>query len=729
MRILRSHPSEQELSNFATEGGDAVRPSTRLHLADCEPCRAEVSAIRELIAAARSTPPKDKLRPDALKRVLEARRRGERGLLPVGSEPIAPSRRLWMRFALGAAAVLLVVGGISRFARINSLDAADVSGTLQFGPTHPAPGAVVTVDYRPASTLAAAKALVLRGRFRTRWGGPYDFGTHQTGVAILTRIPSGRFVGSFTMPAGVVFGAFAVEDSLATIVDSNGGRTWELLTYESDRPLLDALRQEVNDLMGRDAERALRVLRTQTELYPADPSGWATRVSFEKFMLGEAYFDSTLASQRERFLALDRALQHEANVAPEVMAGMGDYGVQISTPEHPEIGAAARGWRDRLSQRTDSSATQAVEMISRDNSLSIQDSTQGMAASRRIEQWWQRGDSLQWMTPRLGFQVARFSLDSSAVLRWVDRYATRLPVDAVGIWTLAAKDARLLPTAIDRVRKIVTVLRYRDDSARPLNATASVGDRLRDDRRRLAFASLGDLLLRAGDTTVAIVSLDSALADGWNVGLSTRLARLYWSTHDTVRAARANAFTLADPSTTRAQVDSIDRRFASLLGSDAWRKQRESANREFKRRVLSTSSLTRPSLSATIVDDAGRDRTLKSLIGDHVTVLVFWSRFCGASRLQLPGYNAFRANLVERGIEFIPVTHEKPSPELRTYLANAKLDVPVFYDIRGQATKSLNNYATPTYYVFDKRGARRFVGYSPTDALAQAVALGSGALP
>ena len=125
------------------------------------------------------------------------------------------------------------------------------------------------------------------------------------------------------------------------------GRTvQERLRCESDTPQLDALRQQFNGRMGRDAERALRAVRTRTELFPADRDGWATRVSFEKFMLGEAHFDSTLTSQRERFLSLDRTLQGQPNVAPELMAGMGDYGVQISTPEYPVIGAAARRWRD-----------------------------------------------------------------------------------------------------------------------------------------------------------------------------------------------------------------------------------------------------------------------------------------------------------------------------------------------------------------------------------------------
>jgi thiol-disulfide isomerase/thioredoxin len=726
------HPPARTLSAFAlgeTQLGDRKHRRVQRHLARCTACRSEVAVVRGLVTtvtAALDDAGAARPRDDALARILVARSRGESVILP-GAPMIAPTRPVFASPAMVAAGVAAIAIAVVVWPwSARGVIAASSDGQLVFTPEAPTEGARIHVSYRPPETLARYDTLLLRARVRTPDDEIYQHGTRQVVAARLVRDGASTYTGSFDLPARAVYAAFAVENPAGDRIDANGGRLWDLLVRRGDKPSLAALEQQFNDVIDRSPDSALSIVRSTTLMYPDSPEAWGSRIAFESYMLGSAYVDSVLAEHRERFEKFDRALRSRPDVTADDMTGMHVYAVQIGDRAHPEIRAAATYWDGRLLADSSSSHRRGYFEISTFNSRVLRDSTLAPAALDSVERIWSRGDSLTAMTATFGMQIALRAGDTARVLRWVDRVVSRQPGSAVGVFEqIAARDSRLRPTAISRIQARVAELERRDDRQRLLGASVADDSLRRARDSRIGLAALGGLLAQAGDTAAALQALARATSAGWDLALFTRVANLYLATRDTAAAARAFALVASDPATSRAGADSLSRRFTGLLGADAWTGMLASARADLARRVRSESVMRKPLTPRTagLVRADGTPADLAALIVGRVSVVVFWSRFCGASRMQLPLYSRLTADMTSHGVAFIPVAVEAPSADVANFLAAAKLDFPSFFDIRGEARRIFENNATPTYYVLDAQGRIRFEGHVASLALTQAVAL------
>jgi hypothetical protein len=723
------HPSARTLSSFATHDIDAgVGRYRRVqsHLSRCERCRGEVSAIRDVVARANAAS-QPSMRDDALARVLAACERGDTVLLPVDLPRRTPTERRGLARASAAAAVLLVVVVFSWTSSNQTVVAAAVAGELKLSPAAPGPGAHIMVSYRPAEPLARFDTLVLRARLRTPHDEQYQRSTRQHVVATLVRSGS-SFVGAFDLPRDVVYAVFAVEDPQAKIVDAHGGRLWGLLVYTDSKPSLDALRQEFNDVIDRSPDSALSIVRRTTDLYPESPRAWANRIAFESFMLGGGFFDSTNAEHRDRVQAFDRALRARdaRSVTAEEMASVADYAVQVSTRQHPEIGAITTYWRARLLADASGSPLRGERQIGDYNSRVLRDTAIATRVLDSVELIWQRGDSLNTMTAQFGLQIAQRAHDSAAVMRWIDREGSRAPeTRSFLLMTSALRDRRLVVVAVAQMRARATQLERRDDAFRPLEASTSEDAYRRARERRAVFANLGNTLLQAGDTSAAQQALANATEEGWDSALFARTAVAYVRTGDTANATRMAAFVAVDPSTRKETADSLARQFTRFAGDSAWGRALVDARRELARRVLSESmNRTIPGGGvARLVASSGDPMDLARLTRGKISVVAFWSRFCGIARVQLPLYAQLDRDLAARGIVFVPVAVEAPSTEATAFGVRIGSDFRSYFDLHGDARRAFDNIGTPTYYVLDEAGRLRFESNSPTLALTQAVAL------
>ncbi len=667
--------------------------------------------------------PSTALRQDAFERIVAARASGERRVLPSAppSAGVAGTRR-WLVFA-AAAAIVTAIMLVIRMSAPPGLTAADLTGTLTFAPAQPAAGARIAVHYAPPAMLGRQPTLRLRARFRTRWSAEYNHGATEHVVAVLHRQGDGSFTGSFDLPPDAVYAALAVEDTVAAHVDARDDRPWELLVYRDGKPTLDALTQQFNDVLGRSPDSALAVVRRATELYPDDPTAWASRVAFESYMLGGTYLQSTMDEQMRRFRTFDSTLRRRADVSPDAMMGLRMYAAQIGTPEHSLKDASAY-WMNRLAH---DSAAGILADLSRLDMLGRAvraDSTRAPAALDTLERLWRRGDSI---TPQIaddGFYIALAAHDSAAVFRWLNRDAPSLhDVLWYRYQTLANREPRYRDAVLQGLRSLIAGYQQSNDAYRDLGSTAEADARQRAEYVRGSLVTLGELLLQRGDTAAALDTLRRTIDDGWDTQRFEHVAAIYLRTRDTANAARVYALVAADPATPAAHADSLTAMFNKAIGPDRWNRLVSDASSEMRRRIMEGATSRALPNNISITNGQGSTVPLSSLTNGRVSVLAFWSRFCGASRAQMPLLPAMSGTLQARGIAFVPLTTEADSPEVGAFLRDAKVALTSYFDDRGEARRATDNNATPTYYVLDASGRVRFEGHTPALAITEAVAL------
>jgi peroxiredoxin len=105
---------------------------------------------------------------------------------------------------------------------------------------------------------------------------------------------------------------------------------------------------------------------------------------------------------------------------------------------------------------------------------------------------------------------------------------------------------------------------------------------------------------------------------------------------------------------------------------------------------------------------------LTELLGPEATVVVFWSRNCGASIAAMPRIATVAGQLAAAGVPVLAVTGDRPAAAAK-YLDESGFDFSILFDVEGALGQALNNWETPQYYVLDGAGRLRFV--SSLDAL------------
>ncbi|HEX6599749.1 MAG TPA: TlpA disulfide reductase family protein, partial [Gemmatimonadaceae bacterium] len=672
--------------------------------------------LREVTTSARGAPadgPSAGLRA----RVLASRASGARTILPVHDAVRRAPR--WLSPAI-AAVLLGLLAGTFVVRRPREIEAGTTSGTLTFAPAMPLPGQRVTVSYRPSALLSDQPWLALRARLRAPSGESYNAGVPVVTVATLHRADDGTFAGTFALPDSVVFAALAVEDSSASVIDDNGSRAWELLVSDrSGRPLFAALEQRANDMMGRNWEEGFATVQRMVALYPDTLRGWLWLRAYHNW-LGRSEDDSIRALHRTRLAAFESEFAKKTpSPDEEGMLAWYAQGTDSST--------AAR-WRSRLLREapTNSFAIQ-WRLLSVFDSLRARHDT--VWARRQLDTLWaQAPRDRRAQVADAGTGLAFASRDTTLIRRWTTRLSDS-ENDARASARRTALNFTRLPSlrseGIARLRAEIDSLMTLEPTDRALDETLAE-QRARQDRlRRQTMATLGQALVADGRPAEAREVLAEATSIGWNLGVFATVRSASLLAGDTSSALRMAARIIADPRTPASFGESVDPIAVRQLGESAWTRELDSARALFVQRMLAGASVRTLARKARVRSLDGKTESIADLTKGRVSVVAFWSRFCGPAIQELPQLNEVAARLARDGIPVVSIVDEpKPSPELRAFLKDKQVTVPVYLDSWHEASRAFNQWGTPYYYVVDAEGRIRFdVTLSADEALAQAEAL------
>jgi AhpC/TSA family protein len=601
------------------------------------------------------------------------------------------------------AAGLIAIASLAVSSQRREVFAAESESELVVSPAAPHAGERIQIRYRPGiASFARAKRLLLRGRLRTPQNAMYSTGTSVKALASLDRGKDGVFRGGFVLPDSVVYVAMVVEDSLANTVDDRRGRLWTVLVHGLDgKPTLDAVTQKQNDFMGRSWEEAYAAAKLKAQLYPQYIVVWIDVEFFERALLGDAAADSLASSRRAM---VDRLIRGDSSVAHTPSTELSAI-VWRSYVNHDS--SAFNYWYDRL-RREAPHDPQVAQMA-----------TQRLAERFRRSAPQTLLDSLEELWTELapvygpgtliistGEQVARKLGDGEAYLRWVDRESGKDSLFRTGV-SLAS----FAPTREEGMGRIRAALRQSANdfvSERPLTLNETEYGRELAGRRRELLAALGEALIAAKKSREGLDTLSIAVRDGWNLQLLKRVASQQLMLGDTTAAITVEAKIVVDPRTSRAHVDSISRLAVARLGATRWAEARLNGRSQMVREVMNRALLRSLPGDPSVVNAAAEVQHLKVLTAGRASVVVYWSRHCGAALEALATIDSVGQALRDRGIAAYLIVDESPSAETAKFFSEHKVGMPVLYDSRRQVSSSLRSFGTPAYYVLDGQGRIRF---------------------
>jgi hypothetical protein len=718
MYLPRRHPRPDELSDFLAASAPESRARVAAHLQRCQDCRDSLQLLRGATAAAREMPVSGPS-PELRSRIFASRASDTR-MIGIAADVPERSRPRW-RLPLAAATLIVLVGGMVLTQHASRVEAGTTSGTLVFTPSAPRAGQAVAVSYSPAGMLSGQPWVALRARTRGSVGDSYNVGLATSTIATLRRGADGSFTGRFVLPDSVVYAAFAVNDSSGSVVDDNAGRDWELLASDSTgKPLFGALDQRANDMMGRNWEEGLATAQRMIALYPRDLRAWVWMHSFDGW-LGRTGDDSVRARHRATLAEFDSTFNSGTTPSADQIGLMAWYADGIDSTnakrwrarlmrDAPQNSFAVQ-WRlvalmDTLRTRTDTAKT-LHQLDALWNSAPVHRQAQIAAYATSVALATADTSLIELWTARL----VRADPDPRSTSRWV---ATRLS----SVPALRAEGIRRMRAELDSLTAL-------PQSERALNETVAEQRKRHAATARELLASLGQALVAAGDYPAARDALARAASSGWNPDVFRDVRTASLAVGDTARALTMAARIAVDPRTSAAFGDSVRPLAERKLGAAGWRSQLDSARSEYVKRMLADASSRALAGSARVHGLDGRVRTLGDLTNGRLTVIAFWSRFCGPAVEDLPRLNAAAARLARDGVPLVTIVDETTaSPALRAFLAEKHVTAPTYLDAHGESSRALNEWGTPSYYVVDSDGRIRFDATNSADeALARAEAL------
>ncbi|HVD04514.1 MAG TPA: redoxin domain-containing protein, partial [Gemmatimonadaceae bacterium] len=698
------HPGLDELSDFLAGSAADSRARVAAHLEGCQTCRESLQFLRSASAAAEAMPTGE-LSPMLRARVLASRQAGQRVILPTADTTLLPRR--WL-LPVAAAILLVLVAGAIVARHPREVEAGTTSGTLTFTPAAPQAGEHVRVRYQPAAMLSGQRSVTLRARLRSENGESYNQGIPTVTVAVLRRAAPGArgtFAGEFTLPDTVVYGAFAVEDSSASVVDDNASRAWEILVSDAAaKPRFEALDQRAKDMMGRNWEEGFATAKSMVTLYPNDLRGWTWLHSFHSW-LGSADDDSIRALHRARFAAFDSGFTHETVPTSADKGLMAWYGQGIDS-------SAAARWRERLLREAPTNAF-AIQWRLMDVLDALRTDKDTALALRRLDTLWTEAppDRLTQVAD-YATSIAIKTGDTTVIRRWT----TRLQQSAHDgrnssrwVATRFAQLSTLRGEGIRRLRAELDTLAMLSPSDRALDETVARQRARHAATGRRMLAALGQALVAAGQYSAAREALVEASATGWSLDVFRAVQAASLAAGDTTRALSIAARLTVDPRTPQAAVDSLSRAGERRFGVAGWRLRVDSARVEFVERMLADASVRSLPSGTRVRDLNNRPRELRDLSRGQTMVVVFWSRTCGPAIEALPRVNAIAARLARDGVRVVGIVDEtSASLELKAFLTDKQVTVPTYLDAWHEASRAFNQWGTPNFYVLDADGRVRF---------------------
>ena len=734
-----AHPSPSTWQEYLATPLASRDRAMAYHLRRCAECDGTVRFLRELAERVEQLPIEPA--PHALRaRMLASRAAGVRVLVPehvdaFSDDDVAndvpkvaeqrPRRTRW-RGPTTIAAGIAAWTVIALFRGTPVVEAGMISGIMTLSTTLPKAGEAVTVRYNAGALLGRPAVLRLRARIRTMRGENYNVGVPVVEIATLQRTTGNSYTGRFTLPDSVVFAALAVEDTAAMAVDDFGGRAWEVMRAGPDgEPLLSALDQRGNDLMGRGWEEGLATTRRMVRLYPDSLTSWSWLHSFESWMSLET--DSTRAVHR-RMAALFDARYRDVPTLDPALIGRTFWYSRLAD------GAATTWWRERLlrdAPRESFSAQEHMRQIFEKPLTTAGDTATALAA---LESLWPD------VAADRATQIASAALtllpppraNASDLLRWSDRLvaadsspATARFVAAKLLASPAWRDEgkRRLRAEIARLAVARHQLRLLDESQ------ADYTERLARSQR-LALAQLGRALADDGAHRAALDTLALASAAGWDPAVFNSVRETSLRVGDSTTARVMAARISADPGTRPARRDSLQAQGVAHVGTAAWAQLMRDAQRELATRVMAGAKRrVLPDITLRALD--GTRTALRSLLAPQVTVVVFWSTECGPAVDALAEIQAAATALAARGIRTITVVEQsQPTAALREVLRTKAFTLPVYLDAGGSAGSAFNNWGTPSMYLLDAKGNVMFGATSDMESVvlrAEAMVLGAKA--
>lgn len=597
-------------------------------------------------------------------------------------------------FAIAAAAMLSMRGNVH---------AAENESQLVISPGAPHARERIQIRYRPdIASFARAKRLVLRGRLRTPQNAMYSGGTTVRTLANLDRAEDGVFRGGFILPDSVVYVAMVVEDSLATTVDDRNGRLWTVLVHGLDgKPTLDAVTQRQNDFMGRSWEEAYAAAKLNVELHPQYVVVWTALEFFERALLGDIAADSLAQS---RHAMIDHLIRRDSSVAHTPSSELSAI-VWRSYGNHDS--SAFNYWYDRLRREAPHDPQVAQMATLRLAERYRRTAPQTLLDS--LERLWAQVAPVYGpgvLLINTGEQVARKLGDGNSYLRWVDRESGQDSLFRTGV-SLAS----FAPTRQEGMHRIRAALRQSAQdfaSERPLPLNETEYRRVLADRRRELLAALGEALIADKKLREGLDTLSIAVKDGWNLQLLKSVVSQQLMLGDTNAALTTEARIVVDPRTSRAHADSVSRLALARLGPAQWAEILANAQKEMVREVMNGAQLRSVPGDPSVVNAAGEVKHLKALTAGRPSVVVYWSRHCGAALEALSAIDSVGQALHERGTAAYLIVDESPSAETAKFFREHKIGMPVLYDSKRELASALRNFGTPAYYVLDEQGRIRF---------------------
>jgi hypothetical protein len=364
------------------------------------------------------------------------------------------------------------------------------------------PGSDVRMRYRPSPALADLQAVTVWAAYTRESDSLTRYpGDALTRAGTLRRSSSQEFVGSVTLPAGVLFASYLVGDSLGNILDRERDRSRYsasvLAGTSSGSPTFEAMVAFLGAASSGTSRDARRRVAAQLERsYPDRPETWLLTYSVRSpGPLGDIV--KIFESHERKYLSWHEKLKGRQGLSLQTEVMMANMAQEVDTA------ALAQFWTERVIRDHPRSPFAAERWIWRFRYVPRDSASLVLSAFEPI---WKSAVGLPPRSRTAALALAERSGDPVLVRRWRVRAA-----EASALWTI---DAWLLDPPL-RV-ELASIIReqlareLRDTVGTPtLWGTARLSTEMHFFRRQLLETRLAAIQLLDGDALGARHVLDS----------------------------------------------------------------------------------------------------------------------------------------------------------------------------------------------------------------------------